>query len=108
MQEVHEAAEHGWKGTKPCGGMLSVSITYIFDSVDLDIDNISKPILDAMKGSIYVDDVQIVDLICRKRHYSQGYSAVSSSGLFDTMIERYTEFVHVRVSLADEPEASHD
>ena len=108
VQEVHEAAKRGWRGTSPFDGMLLVNITYIFDTVDLDIDNICKPILDAMKDLIYVDDIQIVDLNCRKRHYSQGYDAVNSSDLFDNMIERYTEFTHVRVSLANGPEASDD
>ena len=47
-----------------------MTITYIYDSVDgasLDVDNIPKPILDALKGLVYLDDAQVTDLLCRKR-----------------------------------------
>ena len=47
-----------------------MTITYIYDSVDgasLDVDNIPKPILDARKGLVYLDDRQVTDLLCRKR-----------------------------------------
>ncbi len=47
-----------------------VSITYFFDRVDFDVDNIPKPILDALKELVYVDDRQVTDLICRKRRHS--------------------------------------
>ena len=79
-----------------------VSITYVFDDVDLDIDNISKPILDAMKGLIYVDDRQITDLICRKRHHDQAYSVENPSELFDAHLQSSKEFIVVRVSLSYE------
>ena len=32
------------------------TITYFFDGAALDVDNIPKPILDALKGVVYFDD----------------------------------------------------
>jgi crossover junction endodeoxyribonuclease RusA len=34
----------------------------------MDIDNLPKPILDALKGLVYLDDTQITDVVCRKRN----------------------------------------
>ncbi len=33
-----------------------VTITYVYDEVPLDVDNIPKPILDALKGLVFSDD----------------------------------------------------
>ena len=48
-----------------------VVLTYYFKdesrSESLDVDNIPKPILDALSGLVYADDRQITDLVCRKR-----------------------------------------
>lgn len=81
-----------------------VQITYVFDTVDLDIDNISKPILDAMKGLVYLDDRQIMDLVCSKRQRDQAHRIGNSSELFDAYLQSGREFIIVRVSLLDEPE----
>ena len=45
-----------------------VTITYFYDRVSLDVDNIPKPILDALKGLVYLDDEQVTDILCRKRN----------------------------------------
>jgi hypothetical protein len=41
--------------------------TYFFGGASLDVDNMAKPILDALKGLVYSDDSQVTDLLCRKR-----------------------------------------
>ncbi len=107
-QQVREVAEHHWIGSSPVSVALTVSITYVFDAVDLDIDNISKPILDAMKGLVYVDDSQIMDLICRKRHHLRAYRVENPSELFDSYLQNSTEFIVVRVGPAYEPGVTHE
>ena len=44
-----------------------MTITYFFDDYSGDVDNVSKPILDALNKLVYVDDRQVFDLVCRKR-----------------------------------------
>ena len=44
-----------------------VVITYYFKRGSLDVDNMPKPILDALNGLVYADDSQVTDLVCRKR-----------------------------------------
>ena len=45
-----------------------VIIVYYYDNYLMDIDNVPKPILDALKGVVFEDDSQVTDLICRKRY----------------------------------------
>lgn len=67
-EEVHAVASRSWDAEQPFNGPLAVTITYFYDRVELDVDNIPKPVLDALKGLIYADDSQVFDLICRKRN----------------------------------------
>ena len=48
-----------------------MTITYFHGSDPLDVDNIPKPILDALKGLVYSDDSHVSDLLCRKRDLSK-------------------------------------
>ena len=48
-----------------------MTITYFHEGSPLDVDNIPKPILDALKGLVYADDSQVSDLLCRKRHRNE-------------------------------------
>jgi crossover junction endodeoxyribonuclease RusA len=51
----------------PVESAILVSLSYLFIEVALDLDNIAKPFLDALKGTAYRDDGQVTDLIMRKR-----------------------------------------
>ena len=45
-----------------------LQITYFYDSVIMDVDNIVKPIQDAIIGLAYIDDDQVTDFFVRKRN----------------------------------------
>lgn len=60
-------AKEYWDAEPPVIGAIAVTITYFYDRTPLDVDNIPKPILDALKGLVYSDDSQVFDLLCRKR-----------------------------------------
>ena len=51
-------------GEFPEIGPIMLTITYFYDAVEIDVDNILKPILDALKGLLYMDDNQITDILC--------------------------------------------
>ena len=69
---VRDAVESQW-GQEPAEtGMVAVTITYFFLKDALDVDNIPKPILDALNRLVYVDDLQVTDLLCRKRNLNRG------------------------------------
>ncbi len=71
MQTVQQVARQGWVAEPPLAGAVAVTITYFYDSDLLDVDNIPKPVLDALKGIVYDDDRQVSDLLCRKRDLSE-------------------------------------
>ena len=95
---VRDAARQNWGEGPISNSLVMVSITYIFDTVDFDVDNIPKPILDALKGLVYEDDSQVTDLICRKRRISDDSMADLSSPGFDDFLLPSTPFLLVRVS----------
>ena len=49
---------------------VRVTIVYFYVSTDLDLDNIIKPILDALNGVIYIDDFQVANISAAKRDRS--------------------------------------
>ena len=49
------------------------SLSCIFMRAAMDIDNLPKPISDALKGLVYLDDEQVTDIVCRKRNLNRDY-----------------------------------
>lgn len=49
---------------------VRVTIVYFYVSTDLDLDNIIKPILDALNGVIDIDDFQVASISAAKRDRS--------------------------------------
>ena len=97
-RRVRTTAALHWDDASPLDVMVSVEILYIFDSTSLDVDNIPKPILDALKGLVYVDDGQITDLICRKRRWDGSTDIASSSSLLRQFHRAHKEFSYIRIS----------
>ena len=58
-KQVHNVAETRWDTASPFVGEVMVTITYLYEGASLDVDNMSKPILDALKGLVYSDDAQV-------------------------------------------------
>ena len=63
-----------------------------------------KPILDALKGLVYVDDNQITDLVCRKRNLSDEMDIVTDLASLDRALSRRIEFLHIVVENAPQQE----
>ncbi len=59
---VQAAADAEWPaGEAPLACKLKIHITYYHDRAPLDVDNMIKPIQDALNGIVYVDDKQLTD-----------------------------------------------
>ena len=97
-QNVRNAAERHWDGGAPAAGDIAVSIVYVFDGDPLDVDNIPKPVLDALKGLVYLDDNQVTDLICRKRRKRNNLRTAQASPVFEEFISNYNQLIYVRIS----------
>ncbi len=95
---VRQEAEKYWSSEqKTATGLVMLQITYFYDSVQIDIDNIVKPIQDAIKGLAYVDDNQTSDLLVRKRNLSGNLRIENMTSTLAEGFASGNEFLHIVV-----------
>lgn len=95
---VRAAAQSYWKtGGPPSDQNLRISITYYYDTASPDVDNIIKPIQDALVGLVYIDDNQIVDTSCRKRDINGSFKIRFASPILVNGFTQGDEFLFIRV-----------
>lgn len=78
-----------------------ISVTLYFlpaGSMQGDIDNIIKPIIDALKGHIYVDDQQVERIVIQKFEPRNGYRFVQPSAILAEAFEGERPVLYVRIS----------
>ena len=98
MLEVETVARRHWAVEPPYGGEVMVAITYVFEDTLFDVDNIPKPILDALSGLVYSDDAQVTDLLCRKRRIGGDLRIENPSPMLLTTLGDSEQFLHVVVT----------
>ncbi len=81
-----------------------LQITYFYDSVAMDVDNIVKPIQDAIIGLAYVDDDQVTDVLVRKRDLSGNFKVKEMTSTLAEGFARRNEFLYVVVIDAPDQE----
>lgn len=105
MEKVKDAIRQYWPvGDLPVTEQVMITITYFYEEVFLDVDNIPKLILDAMKDLVYVDDNQVTDLVCRKRNLNGDLRIESPSSVLAEGFGRGNEFLYVVVEDAPDQE----
>lgn len=65
---IYEFFRKEWRGARPAWGDFSVEIImeYVGDPPWLDLDNLAKAILDAIKGYTFHDDAQVARLLVER------------------------------------------
>jgi len=102
---VRQEAERYWSsGQKAATGLVMLQITYFYDSVEVDVDNIVKPIQDAIIGLAYIDDAQVTDVLVRKRNLSGNFRVENMTSTLAEGFSRGNEFLHVVVIEAPDQE----
>ncbi len=81
---------------------VDVEITNFHKGDALDVDNVIKPILDAMTGLVYLDDKLVVSVTSRKVSLSENARIEVRSAKVDDKLNEGVEFVHVQVRSAFE------
>jgi len=100
---VRTAAGDLWPvGSAPLDQDLCLTIAYFYEGAPTDVDNIVKPILDSMKGLIYRDDVQITDLVSRRRPLTGPFRIEAVSPLLAEALDRKREFLYIRITTSPE------
>jgi len=66
---IYEFFRKEWRGARPAWGDFSVEIVmeYVGDPPWLDLDNLAKAILDAIKGYTFHDDAQVARLLVERK-----------------------------------------
>lgn len=96
IQEVLRARIGGgkWATESP----VSVTIFYFPDGRMIgDIDNIVKPILDALMPIVYLDDSQVDRILAQKFESDRAYKIENPSPTLATVLETEQPVVYVRV-----------
>ena len=84
-------------GAIPVRIPVAVVITYYYDGVSPDVDNIVKPMLDALKGVVYEDDAQVIEAKSRKRSIDGSWRIRGVSSVLLQAFATGDDFVHVKV-----------
>ncbi len=102
---VRQEAEKYWSSDQLLAtGLVMLKVTYFYDSVAMDVDNIVKPIQDALIGLAYVDDNQITDVLVRKRDLSGNFRVENITPILAEGFARGNEFLHIVVTNAPDLE----
>ena len=95
---VGSAAQAQWPvGTPPVTHEVSLSITYFYELEAPDVDNIIKPIQDALVGVVYNDDTQVEDTKSRKSKIDGAFRIKGVSPDLAIRLALGKEFLWIRV-----------
>jgi crossover junction endodeoxyribonuclease RusA len=93
---VRREAERSWGPVHgPADGPVCVTLIYLYDEVALDVDNILKPIQDALVGLVFPDDSLVTDVIIRRRELRGTFDLTQVSSVLVEGFEYGNEFVYV-------------
>ena len=81
-----------------------VRLTYLYDEAAADLENLAKPVLDALKGLAYLDDGQVTDMVIRKRKLAGIRRVEGSSPVLAAGLDRGRGFLYVVVADAPDQE----
>lgn len=103
---IYGRARNEWSGGTPYENPgLRLTLVYLCDADPADIDNIIKPIQDALVGVVYADDLLISDVDSHRRYIADEIDLTNLPPLLISGALRGEECVYVRVCLAKNLEA---
>ncbi|WP_435585849.1 RusA family crossover junction endodeoxyribonuclease [Micromonospora aurantiaca (nom. illeg.)] len=102
---VRAAAEAAWPAdSPPLQDKLQIHVTCYHDSAPpLDVDNMLKPIQDALNGLVYVDDEQLLDCHGHLRDVNGQYEVRGMTPAQAAGFVSNGPFVHIRVESPPSP-----
>jgi crossover junction endodeoxyribonuclease RusA len=101
QHRVSAVAAAAWpRRRKPIEVAVELRITHYGERQSIDMDNLIKPIQDALQGIAYVDDRQVRDVTGNWRDIDGRYPLRYISPHLSAAFSDGREFVHVRLWLA--------
>ena len=77
---------------------VAIEIIYFFDGPPPDVDNIVKPIQDALIGLVYRDDSQVTDAVGRKRDINRPFRVRRMSAVLARGFVIGEDFLYVKIT----------
>lgn len=102
-ETVRKAALNYWPlGQFPFEGPLQIMVVYFHKENEnrIDLDNMLKPIQDALNKLVYWDDQQITDVRIRKTSIRGNFRLANLSYMLAHGFLRKTEFVYIKIEEA--------
>ena len=96
--QILSAAQSRWPPTTPpltCE--ITLEITYFYDTAAPDVDNIIKPVQDALIGLVYHDDAAVTRTSSRKSRLDGAFRVRGVSTELASALAIGNEFLRVRV-----------
>lgn len=79
---------------------VGLSIRYFYEGDTPDVDNIIKPIQDALIGIVYVDDALVVQATSSKTDINSSFTIRGASSVILIAFAEGDPFVHIKVTEA--------
>jgi crossover junction endodeoxyribonuclease RusA len=103
-KDIKTEAKKSWTRIPLTGKLKAVIINFhTGDKPSLDLDNMSKPILDEMQQVVYDDDRQIRQAELTHVRIDAPFVIVGASKLIVAAVQAGSEFVYVRIEDAVDP-----
>ncbi|MEW6113266.1 MAG: RusA family crossover junction endodeoxyribonuclease [Thermodesulfobacteriota bacterium] len=93
-----EASRYWQPDEAPANSFICITLVYVYDEVALDIDNVIKPIQDALVGLAFEDDSLVTDAILRRRQLRGTFDLTQAPPVLVEGFEYGDEFVYVQIS----------
>ncbi|SFJ60005.1 RusA family crossover junction endodeoxyribonuclease [Planctomicrobium piriforme] len=106
---VHDLARQAWPEDELLvQSPVCLTLIVIYESVIIDVDNVIKPIQDALRNVVYFDDSLVSDVISRRRNLNTQFVLENVSPVLAHGLELAAEFVYVCVTDAPPQEILND
>ncbi|MFC3193197.1 RusA family crossover junction endodeoxyribonuclease [Marinicella sediminis] len=86
------------QGDVPTIDEVAIRITYYYEGDTPDVDNIIKPIQDALIGLVYVDDSQVIQAVSSKARIDGSFTIRGASAELLLAFSNKDTFVHILIT----------
>jgi hypothetical protein len=95
---VRDEAERMWNPSfAPSNASLQFSVTYYYEDVPVEMEDIVKPIMDALIGLVYNDNSQITEITQSRQNLYSSFRIPDLSPTLADGFGRGCEFLHVQI-----------
>jgi hypothetical protein len=99
-ERIRTAAAAYWPGSPMPERELSAAVVYFYRDGSIDVDNLIKPILDGLIGTIVDDDAVFAQVTVRKTELRSGLGIVDAPASLLEKLDSGSDFVFIRISPA--------